>query len=90
MPAARKQKTEAAEKAQKSGDQVSAEALLLEVVREAEKLGPQDLRLARPLEKLGTFYVCRPAKRFTEAEPLLRRALAIREKRRGRITPTWR
>ena len=83
MPAAWQQKTEAAEKAWKSGDQVGAEALLLEVVREAEKLGPQDLRLARPLENLGTFYVCRPAKRFTEAEPLLRHALAIREKTQG-------
>jgi tetratricopeptide (TPR) repeat protein len=83
MPEAWKQKTEAADKAMRSGDRARAEALLVEVVCEAEKFGAEDLRLARPLEELGTFYVYRPVKRFAEADSLLRRALAIREKTQG-------
>jgi hypothetical protein len=83
MPEAWKQKTEAADKAMRSGDRARAEALLVEMVREAEKPGARDLRLAWTLEELGKFYVYRPVKRFAEADPLLRRALAIREKSQG-------
>ena len=83
MPKSWKQKTEAAEKALLSGDRARAEAMLVEVAREAEELGAQDLRLAGPLEELGKFYVYRPVKRFAEADSLLRRALAIREKTQG-------
>jgi tetratricopeptide (TPR) repeat protein len=87
MPEAWKQKSDAAEKARESGDDSRAEALLVEVVREAEKLGDQDLRLATPLEKLACFYLYRLRKRYAAAEPLLRRALAIREKAQGTDHP---
>ena len=46
MPEAWKQKIEAAAKAEKSGDRIAAEVLLIELVREGEKFGERDLRLA--------------------------------------------
>jgi hypothetical protein len=61
MPEAWKQKTEAADKAMRSGDRARAEALLVEVVREAEKFGAEDLRLAQPLQE------ARRAKATTQA-----------------------
>ncbi len=81
MPEAWEQKYEAASKEAMSGAYAKAEVLMLEVVAEAEKLGAQDPRLATPLANLGSFYAGR--KRYAEAEPLLRRALAIREKALG-------
>ena len=45
MPEAWKQKIEAAAKAEKSGDRIAAEVLLIELVREGEKFGKRDLRL---------------------------------------------
>ena len=81
MPEAWMKKIEAAEQAKQSGAYAKAELLLQEVVGEAEKLGVEDLRLAMALEALGGFYLTR--KRYDEAEPLLRRTLAIREKKQG-------
>ena len=81
MPEAWQQKYEAAAKEAKAGAYAKAEVLMLEVVSEAERLGGEDPRLATPLANLGSFYAGR--KRHAEAEPLLRRALAIREKALG-------
>ena len=83
MPEAWKQKVEAAAKAREAGRSVEAGALLAEVVREAKKLGKGDFRLARPLELLACFYLDKKRKHYAKAEPLLRRALAIREKAQG-------
>jgi C-terminal peptidase prc len=44
---------------------------------EAERLGPDDPRLFPPLDVLGRFYLSQG--RYPQAEPLLRRALTIRE-----------
>ena len=46
MPAAWKQKIDHATKAREAGDDAKAEAILKEIVSEADKLGPNDLRLA--------------------------------------------
>lgn len=80
-PEAWKQKREAAGKACEAGSYATAEVLLLEIVGEAEKLGPGNVRLATPLEMLAGFYL--RGKRHAEAEPLIRRALAIREEAQG-------
>ena len=56
-----------------------ADKQLLTALKEAEKFGEQDRRLAVNLGALGTVY--RAQGRYAEAEPLLRRALAIVEKR---------
>ena len=50
MPEAWQKKIEAAVKASESHHPVQAEALLTEVVNEAEKFGRDDLRRAQPLE----------------------------------------
>jgi hypothetical protein len=83
LPDAIKHKIEAAANADDSGDHQKAEALLLQAVKEAEKLGELSLPLASSLECLGGFYADPKRKRFTEGERQLRRALAIREKTQG-------
>ena len=82
-PEAWTRKVEAAADAVKAGQSARAEVLLLEVVEEAEKRGPDDLGLAFQLERLGNFYADRRQKRPDKGEPLIRRALAIRERRLG-------
>ncbi|MHB1560489.1 MAG: tetratricopeptide repeat protein [Isosphaeraceae bacterium] len=57
------------------------EKSLRESVANLEKQGADDLRLAVPLQALGVYLAQR--QRSAEAEPLLRRALAILEKHRG-------
>lgn len=57
------------------------EKSLRESVANLEKQGADDLRLAVPLQALGVYLAQR--QRLAEAEPLLRRALAILEKHRG-------
>lgn len=59
------------------GRVAEAERLFLAALREAEKFGPQDPRLARTLGNLGFLYVTQ--EQYAEAEPLLKRALTIRE-----------
>jgi tetratricopeptide (TPR) repeat protein len=83
MPDVWKHKIEAAATAEKADHPVQAEALLAEVVSEAEKFGRDDLRVAQPLEFLAGFYLDRKHKHYAQAEPLLRRALAIRLKAQG-------
>ena len=87
MPKAWDQKYDAAAKAEKAGNHTAAEVLLIEVVAEVEKLGRHDVRLAAPLEFLGGYYMDFSRKRYAEAEPLLRRALVIREKAQGQNHP---
>jgi tetratricopeptide (TPR) repeat protein len=88
IPAAWQQKLEAAVKAQKSGRTAEAEALIKQVVSEAEKLGPDDLRLAEPLERLAGFYIgSNNREHLREAEALLLRSLTIREKFQGATHP---
>src|SRR5579885_162909 len=54
-------------------------------VQQAEKFGPEDPRLAESLENLGVRY--RDLHKYAESEPLLQRALAIREKAAGENDP---
>ncbi len=67
-----------AAKAYQKADYVEAEKLLLAALKEAEKFGEQDLRLATSLNNLTTLY--RAQGKVTQAEPLYLRALAIWEK----------
>jgi len=60
------------------GDYAEAGQRFEAAVNEAESFGADDPRLAESLNGLGVVY--RTVRRFTEAEPLLRRALAIRER----------
>ncbi len=84
MRQAWQQKVDAALKAQDSGSFAKAETLLIEGLSEVEKLGENDVRVATPLECIAAFYMDKRWNRFGEAEPLLRRALTIREKAQGR------
>ncbi|WP_165231590.1 tetratricopeptide repeat protein [Aquisphaera insulae] len=79
-PEAWTRRYEEAGKAIKAGSLARAELILTEVVGEAEKLGPDDLRVAEPLEVLAGFYLDKKQKRYDAADPLIRRALKIREK----------
>ncbi len=54
-------------------------------VNEAEAFGADDTRLAESLNGLAVVY--RDQGRYTEAEPLLKRALSIREKALGPAHP---
>src|SRR5437867_8912184 len=73
------QKTnDAGEKAYLRDDFAEAERLLLAAVKEAEKFGESDARLAASLNDLGLVY-CLQGKP-EEAETLLRRSLSIRMK----------
>ena len=60
-----------------------AEDLFLEALKEAEKFGDQDPRLATILNNLALLY--REQGKFPEAEPLHQRALAIREKALAKV-----
>ena len=67
----------AATKAYQQGNYPEAEKQLEAAVKEAEGFGPQDPRLATSLNNLAEAY--RLEGRYGKAEPLHRRALAIRE-----------
>jgi tetratricopeptide (TPR) repeat protein len=63
------------------GDYTEAQELLEGAVKEAEKFGPEDLRLASSLNNLGR---CLMEQGLSEkAEPVFKRALAIREQKTG-------
>ncbi|MEE8623453.1 MAG: tetratricopeptide repeat protein, partial [Alphaproteobacteria bacterium] len=66
----------AATKAYQQGNYPEAEKQLEAAVKEAEGFGPQDPRLATSLNNLAEVY--RLEGRYGKAEPLHRRALAIR------------
>jgi len=68
-------------KAYQQADYAEAEKLFLAALKEAEKFGEQDPRFAASLNNLAELY--RAQGKYTEAEPLLQRALAIGEKALG-------
>ena len=67
--------------AYKQGRYAEAEKLWLAALKEAEKFGPQDPRLATSLNNLAELY--RAQGKYAEAEPLYKRALEIDEKALG-------
>ena len=72
---------DAAIAANRQGRYADAEADLQNARQEAERFGPDDPRVASTLKSLVTLYYSQG--RFTEAEPLQRRARAIDEKALG-------
>ena len=70
-----------AARAYQQADYAQAEKLLLAALKEAEKFGEQDPRFATSLNNLAELY--RAQGKYAQAEPLYRRALAIREKALG-------
>ena len=78
----------AGDKAYHEGDYPEAVKEWVAAVKEAEGFGPQDPRLATSLNDLGEVYLLQG--RYAEAEPLLKRALAIRRTRWGRSIQKWR
>ncbi len=68
-------------KAYQQADYAQAEKLLLAALKEAEKFGNQDPRLATSLNNLAELY--RAQGNYEQAEPLHQRALAIWEKALG-------
>ncbi len=68
-------------KAYQQADYAEAEKLLLAALKEAEKFGDQDPRLATSLNNLAVLY--RTQGKYEQAEPLSQRALAIVEKALG-------
>ncbi len=75
------QQIEAGKKAYSRAQYAEAENRFAAALREAEKFGPEDARLATSLNELGLVYSAQD--KYAEAEPLFRRALAIREKALG-------
>ncbi len=71
----------AGKKAYQQGNYSEAENQFGAALKEAEEFGPQDQRLATSLGYLGEVY--RLQRRYADAEPLLKRALAIWEKALG-------
>ncbi len=65
-------------KAYQQADYAQAEKLFLAALKEAEKFGEQDARLATSLNNLAFLYDAQG--KYAQAEPLYRRALAIAEK----------
>jgi tetratricopeptide (TPR) repeat protein len=54
-------------------------------VQDAEKSGKEDARLGAALTELGLAYTAQ--RQFAEAEPVLQRAIAVKEKFSGTRTP---
>ncbi len=74
------------ETAYQAGRYAEAEKPLLAALQEAEKFGEQDTRLATSLNNLAALY--RAQGKYTKAEPLSQRALAIDEKALGPEHPS--
>ena len=72
--------------ARQEGRYADAEKQFKAALQEAEKFGKQDPRLGVILLALGTVY--KNKGQYTEAQPLLKRALAILEKALGPQHPT--
>jgi tetratricopeptide (TPR) repeat protein len=71
--------------AYQQGKYAEAEKQWVAAVKEAEGFGPQDPRLAASLNRLGEVHLHQ--RRYAEAEPLIKRALAIRQKALGPKNP---
>ena len=67
--------------AYEQGNYAEAEKQWVAALQEAEKFGPEDSRLATSLNSLANLYWDQG--KYGEAEPLFKRALAIREKALG-------
>ncbi len=76
----------AGDKAYQQGNYPEAEKQLGAALKEAEGFGPQDPRLATSLNDLGEVYLLQ--RRYAEAKPLHKRALAIKEKALGPEHPS--
>jgi tetratricopeptide (TPR) repeat protein len=76
---------EEAKKAHQQGDEAQAEKLLRLSYQEAEKFGPDDPRFAVSMHNLANFYATQG--KYSQAEPLSQRAVAILEKVRGAEHP---
>ena len=74
---------DAGKKAYEQGHYAEAEKLFEAALREAEKFGLQDPRLATSLNNLALLYDYDTQGQYPEAEPLHKRSLAIREKGLG-------
>ena len=72
---------DAGTKAYQQGNYPEAERQFKGAVKEAEGFGPEAPRLTTSLNDLGALY--RAQGKYAEAEPLLKRSLAIREKALG-------
>jgi len=72
---------DAADEAYTQGNYAEAEKNFRKAVNRAEAFEPEDLRLAQSLNGLAETFLAQG--RYTEAEPLHKRALAIREKALG-------
>ena len=71
----------AGDKAYQQGNYPEAEKQWAAALKEAERFGPEGLRLVISLDRLATLYQAKGS--YTEAEPFFQRALAIREKALG-------
>ena len=76
---------EAATKAYREGRYAEAEKQLKAALKEAEAFRPEDPRVATSLNNLAGLYHAQG--KYTEAEPLLKRSLAMREKILGPVHP---
>ncbi len=72
---------DAGTEAYQQANYAEAEKQWTDALREAEKFGPEDPRLATSLNNLGELY--RLQGKYAEAEPLYQRSLAIWEKALG-------
>ncbi len=71
----------AGQAAYQQGNNAEAEKQFSAALIEAEQFGPEDIRFGGTLNALGFIYHTQG--KYAEAEPLLKRALAIAEKARG-------
>src|SRR5712691_4310083 len=71
--------------AYQEGRYAEAERLFQSAIKEAERFGPEDPRVATTLNNLAELY--RAQRKYAQAEPLYRRALAINEKTLGPAHP---
>jgi tetratricopeptide (TPR) repeat protein len=76
---------DAGERAYERRQYAASENFLNAALQQAQRFGPNDLRVATTLNDLGLLY--RAEGKFKEAEPLYRRSLAIREKKLGPTDP---
>lgn len=81
------QQIQAGQKAAAQGQHVEAARLFALAVQEAEKSGKEDERLAASLTGLGLAYSAQ--RKFAEAEPVLQRAVAVKEHLLGPAHPDF-
>ncbi|BDC50216.1 hypothetical protein F183_A25320 [Bryobacterales bacterium F-183] len=70
---------------QAEGKDAEAETAFVRALRTVEKAGNNPVELSQTLDNLGSYYITR--QKYEQAEPALRRALAVREGSLGPIDP---